>query len=639
MESDETLTNGNSNEFDLSIREAELKKIVIHESIDQEAEARILVLYTGGTIGMKSNNQGVYEPKANFLVGELKHLPMFHDVEYAEKYLTSDDADYLAMPFYNHPDPDVNRYSKGKRILYKIIEYDPLLDSSNMNMTDWFRIATDIHSHYEQFDGFIVLHGTDTMAYTASALSFICENLGKPIILTGSQIPIFEIRSDGRDNFLSSLIFAGHYCIPEVMVSFDNKILRGNRTSKKDSSSFDAFWSPNLPPLANLEIKVTVDWDAIYRSGSCEKFSVATTFCRNVGVLRLFPGITAQTVRAFMSTPMQGVVLQTYGAGNAPSNRPDLLQSFKEATNMGVIIVNITQCNRGFVDTSYETGKALSDVGVIGGGDMTPEAALTKLSYILGKETYTNEKKRAMMSRNLRGELKVVVKEDMSIMDFELIEGVAKTLCLSSKEEVVKLKDALYPNLMCTSAKTGDILALEKLRGTGGNFSSANQDGRTALHVACREGHLEVVQYLLQHGASVHAKDLDKKTPLMDAVQNKHFSIISILVQTGAIITLQPVILAMELCRASSQEDVDTLKAWKIAGADLNESDYDNRTALHVAVSLGHVETVKFLLDNGASWMLNDAFGKTAEEHAELLGREEILKLISKAKENHTQGT
>ncbi|VDI66405.1 60kDa lysophospholipase [Mytilus galloprovincialis] len=423
------------------------------------------------------------------------------------------------------------------------------------------------------------------------------------------------------------------------MVSFDNKILRGNRTSKKDSSSFDAFWSPNLPPLANLEIKVTVDWDAIYRSGSCEKFSVATTFCRNVGVLRLFPGITAQTVRAFMSTPMQGVVLQTYGAGNAPSNRPDLLQSFKEATNMGVIIVNITQCNRGFVDTSYETGKALSDVGVIGGGDMTPEAALTKLSYILGKETYTNEKKRAMMSRNLRGELKVVVKEDMSIMDFELIEGVAKTLCLSSKEEVVKLKDALYPNLMCTSAKTGDILALEKLRGTGGNFSSANQDGRTALHVACREGHLEVVQYLLQHGASVHAKDLDKKTPLMDAVQNKHFSIISILVQTGAIITLQPVILAMELCRAASQEDVDTLKAWKIAGADLNESDYDNRTALHVAVSLGHVETVKFLLDNGASWMLNDAFGKTAEEHAELLGREEILKLISKAKENHTQGT
>ncbi|CAC5396771.1 ASPG [Mytilus coruscus] len=625
MESDETLTNGNPNEFDNSIREAELKKTAIHESIDQEAEARILVLYTGGTIGMKSNNQGVYEPKANFLVGELKHLPMFHDVEYAEKYLMSDVADYLAMPFYNHPDPDVNRYSKGKRILYKIIEYDPLLDSSNMNMTDWFRIATDIHSNYEQFDGFIVLHGTDTMAYTASALSFICENLGKPIILTGSQIPIFEIRSDGRDNFLSSLIFAGHYCIPEVMVSFDNKILEETEHRKKI-----------LPVLMHF---VTVDWDAIYRSGSLEKFSVATTLCRNVGVLRLFPGITAQTVRAFMSTPMQGVVLQTYGVGNAPSNRPDLLLAFKEATNMGVIIVNITQCTKGFVDTSYETGKALSDVGVIGGGDMTPEAALTKLSYILGKETYTHEKKRTMMSRNLRGEMKVVAKEDMSIMDFELIEGVAKTLCLSSKEEVVKLKDALYPNLMCTSAKTGDILALEKLRGTGGNFSSANQDGRTALHVACREGHLEVVQYLLQHGASVHAKDLDKKTPLMDAVQNKHFSIISILVQTGAIITLQPVILAMELCRAASQEDVDTLKAWKIAGADLNESDYDNRTALHVAVSLGHVETVKFLLDNGGSWMLNDAFGKTAEEHAELLGRTDILELISKAKEQHTQGT
>ncbi|XP_061173483.1 L-asparaginase-like isoform X2 [Saccostrea echinata] len=587
------------------------------DSSEPEPTSRVLVIYTGGTIGMKTNDSGVYEPKEDFLVNKLRTLPMFHDNAYADENLGEDEGDFLIMP-----------HQRGRRVMYRILEYKPLLDSSNMMMTDWGKIASDIHEHYDCYDGFVVLHGTDTMAYTASALSFMCENLGKPIILTGSQIPIFEVRSDGRDNFLSSLIFAGLYTIPEVLVCFDNKILRGNRTIKNDAGSFAAFISPNLPPIATLEIHIQVDWSAVFRSTGTEKFRVHTNMCQNVGLLRMFPGITTQTVRAFLQPPMQGVVLQTYGAGNAPDNRPDLLSVLKEASNIGVIILNITQCTKGCVMTSYATGKALEDAGVICGGDMTPEAALTKLSYVLSKETWTLDKKRKFVKRNLRGELTVVAKENITILDFELIESVARALSVSSTEEVKKLRDALYPSLMCAAAQTGDNQALEKLRELGGNLSSHNQDGRTALHVASREGHVSTVQYLLHQGASVHLKDSNGFTPLHDAIMRKHISIIRLLVKTGAILTLKPIALAMELCCAAASEDIETLQAYRTAGANLNECDYDKRTPLHVAVDTGCERSVHFLLDNGASWSLEDIFGNTAIDCAKKRNFTEIIELI-----------
>ncbi|XP_022330735.1 L-asparaginase-like isoform X2 [Crassostrea virginica] len=611
------------------------------DSSEPEPTSRVLVIYTGGTIGMKTNDNGVYEPKEDFLVNKLRTLPMFHDKEYAESHFAEDEEDFLVMPqgvMYGELE-DVNSHQKGRRVMYRIMEYKPLLDSSNMMMTDWGKIASDLYDHYDHYDGFVVLHGTDTMAYTASALSFMCENLGKTIILTGSQIPIFEVRSDGRDNFLSSLIMAGLYNIPEVLVCFDNKILRGNRTIKNDAGSFAAFISPNLPPIATLEIRISVDWSAVFRAPGTEKFRVHTNMCQNVGLLRMFPGITTQTVRGFLQPPMQGVVLQTYGAGNAPDNRPDLLNVLKEASNIGVIIINITQCTRGCVMTSYATGKALEDSGVICGGDMTPEAALTKLSYVLSKETWTLEKKRKFVKRNLRGEMTVVAKENITILDFELIETVARALSVSSTEEVKKLRDALYPSLMCAAAQTGDNQALEKLRSLGGNFSSHNQDGRTALHVACREGHVSTVQYLLHQGASVHVKDCNGITPLLDAIKGKHMSIIRLLMKTGAILTLKPFVLAMELCCAAAMEDIETLQAFRSAGADLNEMDYDKRTALHVAVDTECKRSVHFLLDNGASWTLQDIFGNTALDCAKKRNSREIIEMIEKKEQEASLNT
>ncbi|KAL8568265.1 hypothetical protein ACOMHN_040838 [Nucella lapillus] len=513
-------------------------------------------------------------------------------------------------------------------IMYEVVEFDPLLDSSNMNREDWIKIAKCIEESYHDFDGFVVLHGTDTMAYTASALSFMCEHLGKPIILTGAQIPIYEVRSDGRDNFVSSLIIAGGYNIPEVMLCFNEKVFRGNRCIKSDSSSFTAFTSPNMPPLVTLEIDIHVDWPAMFRSGDTERFCVHTNMCCNVGILRLFPGITSQTVKAFLQPPMQGVVLQTYGSGNAPSNRSDIMDLIGEASRWGVLIINITQCSRGNVNAAYATGVVLQDAGVIPGGDMTPEAALCKLSYVLGKDGWTMDMRKKMLERNLRGEMTTQISDTTSIMDHDLIEGVARTLCLSTRGEVQKVKDALYPNLLCAAAKAGDIPAIEKLLSSGADISSVNQDGRTALHVACSLGNAAVVGFLLRNGASVHVRDNRGDNALVDAVLAKSKPIINILVQTGAQLPWTSIRIAVNLCCAVAMNDLDTIRAWHAAGVDMNSCDYDNRTALHIAVTCDRKDIVRYLLNCGAHCNLQDIFGLTPLTVAQKLNNADLVKMM-----------
>lgn len=247
----------------------------------------------------------------------------------------------------------------------------------------------------------MVLHGTDTLSYTASALSFMLENLGKTVIITGSQIPIFETRTDGKDNFTSALIIAGNYVIPEVCVFFGTKLMRGNRTIKRSSNSLDAFDCPNVPPLAHIGINVDIDYRLIFRPCKISKFNVHSHLDENVGILRIFPSISTSTFRAFLAPPMKGVVLQSFGSGNVPANRKDLLKELKEASDRGVIIVNCTQCPNGSVAEIYQTGKVLFQVGVLPGYDMTPEAALTKLSYVLGKNEWPLDVKKQVITEIL----------------------------------------------------------------------------------------------------------------------------------------------------------------------------------------------------------------------------------------------
>ncbi|XP_067291288.1 60 kDa lysophospholipase-like isoform X2 [Pseudorasbora parva] len=534
---------------------------------------------------------GVLSPEPNALVKALRKLPFLHDEEYAHKTKLYEcykpEEKTLVLP----------QSKLDMRVVYTFLEYSPLLDSSNMTPDDWITIAKDIEKYYENYDGFVVLHGTDTMAYTASALSFMCENLGKPVILTGSQLPIFEMRSDGRDNLLGALLIAGQFDIPEVCLYFHHKMYRGNRVTKVDSGSFNGFASPNLPPLANAEVDININWDTVWRPSTCEKFKVNTQLNQNVGLLRLFPGITTDTVKAFLKAPMEGVILETYGSGNAPDNRQDLLNEIRKATDRGLIIVNCTQCLRGTVTISYATGQALSKAGVVAGFDMTPEAALSKLSYVLAKQDLSIEKKKEMMSRNLRGEMVADLEgAKLSLSDSRFIQVIAKALSIGCKEELEAIRNALMPTLACAAAKNGDTVALEAIKEMGTDLSMADYDGRTPLHIATCEGNLEVVQYLLSKGTTVSVKDRFGDTPLHNAIQFRHKDIVELLRNRGAHLSpeeLQDT--GTKLCSLAASGDLEGLKIWKLAGVNMALPGYDGKTPVEVARASEHKEVVDFL--------------------------------------------
>lgn len=582
-------------------------------------ESKVLVLYTGGTIGMMRSHQGALVPTPNALEVTIRGAIHMHDEKYASERFGACNTKKAPLVL-----PSLG--PGKKRILYTIYEYSPLLDSSNMTMDDWMNIAKDLQKWYKTFDGFVILHGTDTLSYTASALSFMLENLGKPVIVTGSQIPIFEARSDGRDNFLGALIVAGTYCIPEVCVFFNSKLFRGNRTIKRSNGSLEAFDSPNLAPLATFGIEATVDMRSIFRPMAIDRFKVQSTLNRNVCLLRLFPSITIQTVRALLHPPIEGIVLQSYGSGNIPSCRTDLIEELRNASANGVLIINTTQCCHGAVSAIYETGTALLEAGVISGADMTPEAALTKLSYVLAKDEWDLETKRKMMVTSLRGELTIPYQN--RIQDLEMFEAVARFLHLSSGEEMDEIENVFFPSLVCSAVKMGNVSRLESLQKYGANLLSCDYDGRTPLHVAASDGLYDIVEFLLNNGALVHVRDRDDNTPLMSAIKADHFEIIELFIQCGGHLTASPLSIGEMLCSAAARGNVARLTSFQKAGADMNQPDVSGRTAMHMAILHRQIPCVEFLLERDVHLDIADMMGVTARDIARQVADPEILQLL-----------
>ncbi|KNE61692.1 L-asparaginase, type I [Allomyces macrogynus ATCC 38327] len=398
---------GPSKEFHSDAVNIQMQSAAALEEMVAADISRVLIIYTGGTIGMKNTLEHGYVPAPHFLTTFLGSMARFHDPEGVFSAAGTPLPVSLLNQLHNRivrtPEGKPEKVDAlvtppslwGKRIVYSVLEYDPLLDSSNMTMKDWVKIATDVELNYEFYDAFIILHGTDTMAYTASALSFMLENLGKTVILTGSQVPLSEVRNDAIENLLGALTIAGHYVIP---VPWQPHV-QGRRPW-----GLSAFDSPNLGPLVNVGIHIDVHWRDVWRPRALAKFRAHKHMDASVATLRIFPGITESTIRAFLQAPIRGVVLETYGAGNAPDARKDLLGALKEASDRGVVIVNTTQCKRGLVSDIYSTGKALLAAGVVPGSDLTPECALAKLSYLLGKDL-DPAAIRAAIRVSLRGEL------------------------------------------------------------------------------------------------------------------------------------------------------------------------------------------------------------------------------------------
>jgi L-asparaginase len=334
------------------------------------ARRRVYVAYAGGTIGMRATAAG-YAPVPGYLSAAIAGVPELREPEVPELV---------------------------------VHEHAPLMDSANARPEDWLRIARDIAARADEFDGFVVLHGTDTMAYTASALAFLLRGLGRPVVVTGAQIPIGVLRSDGRQNLLTAVLVAARPDVREVCLVFGSRILRGCRAVKESASGFDAFSSPNLPPLGSAGVEIALD-PARLRAPEPGGVRLPDALDAPVRLLRLYPCMPAELLRAALAPPARGLVLEAYGAGNLPDRDPELLATLAEGAARGVAIVVVSQCLDGRVDLgAYAASAPLVAAGAVGGLDMTTEAAYAKLVVLLSSGVPPDEV-RALMARDLCGEL------------------------------------------------------------------------------------------------------------------------------------------------------------------------------------------------------------------------------------------
>lgn len=446
-------------------------------------------------------------------------------------------------------------YSRHTR--YGILEFQPLLDSSSISSMGWTEIALTIKENYHLFDGFVVLHGTDSLAYTASALSFMMSDLGKPVILTGSQASIFALQSDAVDNLLGSLIIAGTFVIPEVCLFFHHTLFRGNRTTKVSASSFEAFDSPNCDPLAKVtSLGVDVNWSLVRRPTRIAEFQVTKYLdTAHVACLRIFPGIKPEMVDSVLRVPnLRGLILETFGMGNAPGGVDgSLTKVIQQAVERGTVVVNVSQCTNGFVSPLYAPGTALGRAGVVFGHDLTTEAALTKLSYLLARPELTYAEVTTQMAHSLRGEMTEMTLPSFSHPAGSIDSAVARLtsagMFIQSRHFFSLIKRWKYLTLLSIqkesaftalgyAIRNGDVRTVrEILEGDEFNhqlLKKADYAGNTAVHLAAVGPEPKILRDLLTRGASVHARNRANNTPLYLAEKMGNAECVALLKEAGA---------------------------------------------------------------------------------------------------------
>ncbi|CAK7567595.1 MAG: hypothetical protein SEPTF4163_005562 [Sporothrix epigloea] len=516
-------------------------------------ESRVLIIMTGGTICMRPSPDGLV-PMDGFLEHAMAPRPSFNDPAPHTVLEAYKDGKRLALSSLRTP---VSAYSR--HIRYGILEFSPLLDSSSISSMGWTEIAQAVRDNYHLYDGFVVLHGTDSLAYTASALSFMMSDLGKPVILTGSQASIFALQSDAVDNLLGSLIIAGTFVIPEVCLFFHHTLFRGNRTTKVSASAFEAFASPNAAPLARVtSLGVDVAWSLVRRPTRIAEFRITKYLdTAHVACFRIFPGLVPEMLDSVLRVAnLRGLILETFGMGNAPGGVDgSLTRVIREAVARGIVVVNVSQCTNGFVSPLYAPATALGRAGVVFGHDLTTEAALTKLSYLLAVDGLSTTEIQLQMGHSLRGEMTELTSPVFShpagaLGDSPLLRPLRGDLANLNNDVsgMLSADGALRRLTPVESAFTalgyairnGNVAAVRAVLNGGAAthshdmLNTADYAGNTAVHLAAVGPSTEVLKEVLLHGASVHVRNRGDSTPLFLAAKCGKTDNVALLQKAGA---------------------------------------------------------------------------------------------------------
>lgn len=668
---------------------------------------KILIIYTGGTIGMEKSENG-YIPKANFLYNYMLNHPNFCDKSYTEdqeesfflnesiisneKEIDIENSIEINRPYRkkkltncsnvsfkineesrykkclnkiiqenhnnnvnskqesNHHEKDTFSnfiYSKpskslfspiniyNKRIEYQIVEFIEKIDSSNCNLRYWNMFGTCIYELYSLYDGFIVLHGTDTMSYTASALSFMFENLNKTVIITGSQIPLAEMCNDALSNLLDAINICGTFHIPEVTILFRGQLLRGNRCIKNDSRGLNAFESPNYGLLIELGTVNKVNWHRIMHPPSnSDLFSFSKFKDKKILIFKFFPTITDEAINIiFNQQNIDALIIETYGSGNLPSNRESLLGGLLKMSKSNIIMINVSQCRKGITFSDYEVGKQLEKIGLIYAFDMTVECSLCKLIYLLSKG-YSKIEIKTLFEKNLRGELTERKKEYFSFFSNNLINSI-RQLFIKDVDSIDQIAiNSFLPSFVCDLVSNNKIDLLKNMKFTLLNenkninefFNHSNS--KFPLHIACERGNLEMVNLLLEAKFDINIVDDKGRTLLYYACMSNNSDICKHLILKG-IKRKYGELDGSYLCELAVKDNLESIKLfYTYYNNEILTSNYENRNISHISAILKRKNILFFLKNeiNFPFYTVLDIYNKSAYDYCDNELKEILIK-------------